>query len=350
MIKTLKALAIGAVGGAVFYAADLPLAWMLGSMCITTAFAVRGLDMAVDNTLRKIMTAVLGVMLGSSFTTETFGSLMNWSGGLLLLIISACASMTLVYLLYRRLCGFDRITAYFSAAPGGFNVMYETGEAMGGDGRTIALIHASRIMLVVMTVPLAFRFGIAGDTSGTAVAPSILGQMDELMGYGILLLAGALGYFLGGPLRLPAPHLMGPMVFSAVVHLTGITTAQPPMLLVFAAQLVIGTSIGLRFLGTRVREISRILLISSASTALMIAIAVFLAYEATDMIGISIPGLVLALSPGGLAEMSLVALALGIDVAFVSIMHVIRIMLIVACVPAFYPLVKRIWERADNKA
>ena len=350
MIKTLRSLAIGAVGGAAFYAINLPLAWMLGSMCLATIFAVRGMDLTVDNTLRKIMTAVLGVMLGSSFTTETFSDLMNWSGGLALLVISTFISMTIVYLFYRRLCGFDRITAYFSAAPGGFNVMYETGEALGGDGRTIALIHASRIMLLVMTVPLAFRFGIAGDTPGTAASPSIFGNMDELLGYGLLLLAGALGYVLGKPLRLPAPHLMGPMVFCAAIHMLGITSAQPPMILIFAAQLVIGTSIGLRFLGTTVREIRRVILLSAVSTALMIAIAVFLAYEATDMIGISIPGLVLALSPGGLAEMSLVALTLGIDVAFVSVMHVVRIMMIIACVPALYPLVKRIWDRSDSRA
>jgi hypothetical protein len=60
---------------------------------------------------------------------------------------------------------------------------------------------------------------------------------------------------------------------------------------------------------------------------------------------VSAAGIILALSPGGLAEMSLVALALGIDVAFVSTMHVIRISLIIAIVPMAFSAIERIWVR-----
>ena len=37
----------------------------------------------------------------------------------------------------------------------------------------------------------------------------------------------------------------------------------------------------------------------------------------------------LAFSPGGLAEMSLLALAMGQDVAYVSVLHVVRIALVI---------------------
>ena len=42
---------------------------------------------------------------------------------------------------------------------------------------------------------------------------------------------------------------------------------------------------------------------------------------------------VLAYAPGGLAEMSLVALALGADVAYVAVHHIFRIMFVILGAP-----------------
>lgn len=343
MQATLKSLMIGAIGGGLFFLAGLPLAWMMGSMCITTAFAVRGAKLSVNGTLRKIMTAVLGVMLGSSFAPDTLDNLLTWSSGLLLLAITVFLSMSLVYYYFRKIGKFDPITAYFSAAPGGFNVMYEVGEAKGGDGRTIALIHATRILLLVMTVPLAFRYAI--DLPSTARTIALFGEPGHLEGYLFMTLAGVSGYFLGALLRLPAYHLMGPMFVTGIFSVGGFIDVMPPMVLIYLAQLVIGTAIGLRFLGTTLGEIKRIILLSCGSTFMMILLATIISLLTADYVGISVPGLILALSPGGLAEMSLVALALGIDVAFVSLMHVIRIAFVIACIPLAYPIFEKIWTK-----
>jgi uncharacterized membrane protein AbrB (regulator of aidB expression) len=50
--------------------------------------------------------------------------------------------------------------------------------------------------------------------------------------------------------------------------------------------------------------------------------------------------LILAFSPGGLAEMSLIALALDIDPAFVATHHVVRIFLVVVLAPIAF----RLWR------
>lgn len=346
MYPTIKSLALGAIGGGTFFILDLPLAWMMGSMCLITVLAMRGTSLSVNPELRKIMTAVLGVMLGSSFSPETVGNLQQWSNGLLLLLISLFLFMGAAYLYFRTVGKFDNITAYFCAAPGGFNVMYEVGEAKGGDGRKIALIHATRILLLVMVVPLVFRYGV--KTGEAAKAMNLLGQWEDLAEYFWLLLAAVIGYVAGQKIKLPAYHLMGPLLVAAAFELTGFISVKPPMILIYAAQLVIGTAIGIRFLGTSYKEVRHVILLSVGSTALMMTMATILAFLAAPYVGISIPGLILALSPGGLAEMSLVALALGIDVAFVSIMHVIRIAVIIAVIPAIYPVFNRYWKR-DQK-
>ena len=55
--------------------------------------------------------------------------------------------------------------------------------------------------------------------------------------------------------------------------------------------------------------------------------------------------LLLALSPGGVTEMSLMALALNQDTAFVTTHHVARIALIVTIGPAVYAVLKRVLKR-----
>ncbi len=342
--QTAFALFVGAIGGAIFFVLNFPLAWMLGAMCIATVASLRGRDVSVNETFRKIMTAILGVMLGCGFSTDTLAAMTRWSGGLALLLISIVISMILVYLFYRRVGRLDPVTAYFSAAPGGINVMYEIGQERGGNGSVIALIHASRILILVMTVPMIFRFS-GGFDSSAQMAP-LFGNFNDLIGDGWLLLAAVLGYIGGRLCRLPAYHLMGPLAATAFVQMAGITDVAPPMILVYAAQLVIGTAMGARFLGTRFSDIRNVIALSFASTALMVGIAAAFAWAFADAIGVSGAGIVLAFSPGGLAEMSLVALALGIDVAFVSTMHVIRIALIIAIVPPVYTAIEKFRRRS----
>ena len=51
--------------------------------------------------------------------------------------------------------------------------------------------------------------------------------------------------------------------------------------------------------------------------------------------------IVLAYAPGGLAEMSLIALSLGIETAFVATHHIIRIGLIVVVAPLVFTRIRR---------
>ena len=132
-------------------------------------------------------------------------------------------------------------------------------------------------------------------------------------------------------LRLPAALLVGPMVLSAAVHLGGITVSAPPAPVVALAQVVVGGAVGCRFAGIGLGRIRRDLQFGLGSAAGMIALTVALAAATSALTG-SDP-FALALAPGGLAEMSLIALALGADSVFVSAMHILRIAIIVTLAP-----------------
>jgi hypothetical protein len=340
---TALTLLIGAVGGALAAWIGLPLAWMIGAMLATTAAAMAGGRIVVQRQLRALMVTVLGVMLGSAFHPEILRRLGDWLGGIALLAAYIPVVTAIVYLYFRRFTTFGRTTAYFSAMPGGLNEMIIVGEAMGGEGRAIALVHATRILVVVMTIPFYFRFV---ERLGVPAAPpgAGLGALP-LADAALLTLCGVLGWSLARLLRVPAAQLVGPMMLSAAMHLGGLTASRPPAELVAVAQIVVGSAIGGRFAGLRLVEVSRILLVAVGAALLMLVLTVAATALLGDALGTSRAGLALALAPGGLAEMSLVALALGVDTAFVATMHVLRIAIIVILAPAAFRLARAWRER-----
>ena len=332
-------LGVGLLGGTVFYLAGLPLAWMLGSMSVCIAAALSGARPLVPLGLRKVMLAILGVMLGSAFSPQLLDQAAHWSLSLGVLLLSMAVATTLVMAYFRRVAHMDLPTAYFSAAPGGVNEMVVTGAALGGDERTIALIHFLRILMIVCTVPFVFR--LVTGVHSAPLSRSMGSLLDLAPADGLILLACAGGGALIGRLvRLPASGLLGPMLASAIIHVAGLTASHPPSELIIAAQIVTGSGLGCRLVGLNWRHLAAAARIATGSTLILITIAAGASGLLSAVSGLPFSMLMLSFVPGGLAEMSLIALSLGEDVAFVSTHHVLRVILVIACAPLVFRLLK----------
>ena len=331
-----QGLALGAGGGFLFNLLDMPLSWMLGAMCVTTAASLAGVKVQVPGGLRTVMIAVLGVMLGSVFSPEIFDNLARWAHGLVALVIYVAIVAALGVVYFMKVAGFDRVTAYFSAMPGGLSEMALVGDALGGDGRTISLIHTVRILLLVLVIPVYFRFVEGLEVPATAQTGGITGL--DIGGAALLITCGFAGFWLARRLKVPAAGLVGPMVLSAAIHLAGLTQSHPPAEVIAIAQVGIGAAVGGRFAGVSIRRVAHILRLGAGSAVLMLALTAALAWGVASLGGTGFFVMVLALAPGGLAEMSLIALALGADTVFVSTMHIARIGLIITLAPFAYRL------------
>jgi membrane AbrB-like protein len=324
-IPVVLALIIGTIGGAAFKYLTSPLPWMLGSMAFVTIAVLSGLKLRMPGKLRGGMITVLGVMLGSSFTPDIIKNMGQWVFTISALAVWMVAVGVLALIYFRVIAKYDPVTAYFSATPGGLNEMVMIGGQMGGDDRVISMTHAARIMLVVVSIPLWYRFDSAFHV---VLPPGKSGLLEfPLADIAILTACAVGGYLLARVIRIPAGPLVGPMVLSAAVHLAGLTSSQPPTELVAAAQVVIGATIGCRFMGMPLSRIGRVV---------MHAFTIATAYVLARWTGLPLAGLVLAFAPGGLAEMSLVALALSIDVALVASHHIARIVMVVFLAPAIF--------------
>jgi uncharacterized protein len=130
-------------------------------------------------------------------------------------------------------------------------------------------------------------------------------------------------------------------VLSGIAHVSALTGSKPPDALVAFAQIAIGAAIGGRFGGMAIRHIAKISGHAIVSAVIMLALGVSFSLALARLTGYPLPALVLAFAPGGLAEMSLIALALSVDAAFVASHHVARIVMVVTIAPLIYRLTRK---------
>ncbi|MCB5409186.1 AbrB family transcriptional regulator [Pseudogemmobacter faecipullorum] len=330
-------LSLGTAGGLLFWQLGLPLPWMLGALSATMIASVCGLPLAGPDRFRPWVVAVIGVMLGARFSPEVMAQALSWLGSLGLLTLCLIAMGLVNVPFYRFIGGYDWRTSYFAGMPGGLAEMIELAEAKGGKVQPVILSHSLRIVVTIALIAVWFRL-ILGHSVGSGAGFSVALSWSEA---GLLLAAAVFGSLIGRALRWPAPTFLGPMALSAVLHLSGISESAPPGILVNAAQIVLGTVLGCRFRGVPLAALRHAALLSLGSTALILGLALGFSWAMQALLGIDMMQALLALAPGGLTEMGLIALAIEADVAFVALHHVVRILIVLVAAPLVFTLFDR---------
>jgi len=334
-------LLIGGVGGWCLNLLNVPLAWMLGAMIVTAILSAAGAPLKASKFIRALMLAVLGVAIGSTFSPDLLQSAGAWVVSLCVLALYAVTTSLGGAHLLSYVSSWSPATRFFSAVPGGLTDMILAGGERGGDEPTMALIHTIRIMVTVLVIPLAFS--LSGHPPDR-LAPGVVPSWEALTGDGAFWLfgAGIIGMLSGKFVRLPAYVFTGPMIASVAVHLAGLSAAKPPADIVNVAQVAIGVSIGCRFVGVNVRMVAQQITVGIGYGLTLVTVGALFAVVTEQITGLSFWSLWLAFAPGGLAEMVLMGLAVGIDPAFVSTHHLFRFLLVLLIARGLFVLYRRI--------
>ncbi len=318
------ALAMGTAGGIGFYLLGIPLAFMLGSMTACMIAAMAGLPVRAPMAVRPPMTATIGTMIGASVSPAALAYLpsLGWSMAVLLVYATVAGGLCTLY--FYRVVGFDLRTAYFSGMPGGLVDMVTLADEYGAEPHKVAIVHTLRIMIVVFTVPITvLTLTGASRVSGFNTAITLADVDAEFLFW--FPFSALLGIALGVWLKLPARFMVGPMLVSATVHATELTSYKLPFELVVMAQIVLGATIGCRFVAISPREIASVAVAAVGSTTVMLASAAFFAFIVTEITGRNFLTIFLGYAPGGLAEIGLLALALQIETTVITAHHIARL-------------------------
>jgi len=329
--------ALGAAGALAALALRLPLPWLLGPLFATGLAAALGPRRPVFPGLRQAGQAVVGAALGLYFTGEVLSAIGAGFPWMLLTSAAALGSGMAGASLLRRRAHLAPATAFYAGVPGGAADMAVFGEQAGGDPSVIALAQGLRVAAVVSVLPLGLQaWGARGADlwapQALPVAPAGLAWLAACSVTAALLLTRA---------RFPNGWLMGPLLASGLLTATGHAQSAVPRPLVDLAQLLLGCALGHRFERELIRSarvlLPAILLATAQGMALLGAFGALLALTW----GRSVPTLLLATAPGGIAEMGLTARTLQLGVPLVTAFHVVRLLAVLTLAPATY----RLWLR-----
>ncbi|WP_299351187.1 AbrB family transcriptional regulator [uncultured Shimia sp.] len=328
-LSVLVKLAVGFVGGVIAWQLGLPMPFLTGALFITAAVALSRSNTPKTATsfpriIRQSFTAIIGVMIGQNFSPELFGILDTLWLSLGAILIFVILSHGIGFVIYRYLGRYDRETAIFASVPGGLIEAITFAEQSGAKVNIVTVQHFARVILVITIVPLLF-FAWTGEVVGSAAGVEMAGASYSLWDIALTVVVAGVGMVVGKRLKLPAAILIGPLILSAGLQLSGVLPAHAPTWLLTAAQLVVGVGLGAEFQGIGRAQLVRSLGLGLVAMVAYLLLALGFAAALVVVVDIPFSALFLSFAPGGVTEMSLVALSLNVGPIIVATHHVFRI-------------------------
>lgn len=326
--------AAAVAGGSVAYLIGIPMPFLIGGVIGSAIFVVSyeqsGRQLGkLPPYLRPAAIAATGAMIGSKVTPGLLSVLPAfWISAVAILpfVLLAHAGS---YAMLRYVGRYNVTDAYFAAMPGGLVEALLLGEKAGADTRVLTVQHFIRVLSVVVVVPLLFYL-VTGEVVGSAAGtddPAAESAQYGLIDIALILILAVTGLILGRKLRLPAGHLMGPLILAVIVSLSGLADIAVPEWLLHSAQLIVGTTLGAQFSGINRSMLRQCFKMGVMTVTYMLVLGFVFASLLEPYVPADVSAMFVSFAAGGLAEMSLIALSLDLSPIVVALHHLIRIFL-----------------------
>lgn len=325
------------LGGAIAAMLNAPIPWLLGSLLLTAVLTGSGVALQkLSSPVERWMRVLIGTALGSS-VAESLG---GFGISTALSIIASVVSVVLVVVggswYFKRFLIMTRAEAFLCSLPGGLSFMLALADdkrvATPGSRPRIALVHTVRVVSLVLFISLiAFILGtekpqesfVGWFTSGIVL------DWQLLILFALALFSGLLARYLsiaGGDVTIP-------LVISSVAYATGVIDIQLPQIVITVAMITFGSIIGCELGSGPLKEYPRLAGGSIIFTTAAFVLAALFALLFGKLTGFGFLNLFLALSPGGIAEVALIALSLGLNVGLIAFVHLCRFLFIMLVGP-----------------
>jgi len=203
--------------------------------------------------------------------------------------------------------------------------------------RTLSLVHATRVMVIVVALPFLLTWIWDADLTNPPGVPASTIAPDQLV---LMVLCGLVGWQAAKRVGMFGATILGPLLLAAAFALAGILQHRPPVEAIWAAQFFIGMSVGCKYAGVTLSEVRTDVTAGLGFCIILILLTVVFA-ETIHLTGLAPPmETLLAFAPGGQAELTVLALIVGADMAFVVAHHVLRIFVVILSAPLFARIFK----------
>lgn len=321
-----------AVGGALAEGSGLPSGFLLAGASVGLAFALAAPgQLMISRGAFNLAQAVTGVALGSVVSASALGTLSAiWLP--VLALTAATLGITIGSgVVFGRLAHIDSYTASLGMIAGGAAGIVAMAADLGADERVVGFLQYLRVLVVTIVTSLMAPLLFGSQESTSLREASLLGDPD---GWALILVAVPLGVFVGRLVRLPAPALLGPLVFSMAVVLSasGLSLAVPP-LLAYLAFAGIGLQIGVAFDVAALREVRRLALPAAGTNLAVLLVCAGLGVLLAMATGTSALDGYLATTPGGIFAVLPIVYGSDVNTTFVLAIQVLRMLIMILAAP-----------------
>ena len=341
----LKALAVGIPAGYLFDLLDTPIPWMIGPMIAVATLNLMGVRMHSPPYARHLGQVILGSAVSLYFTPPVVAAL----AGNLPAIVAATIAVFLIgalgAVMLSQVSGVERKSTFFASIPGGAMAMAVLAERYGAQIAPVAVAHSLRVSLVVILIPFALTYG-GIPLEASAYRPVL--PLD----FAILLPWLSFSFLLGEISERMGFHngcLLMPIFFGAALTVSGIELSAVPHRLMDFAQLMFGLVLGARYERAFFARYRMFIPFALLNSFFILIASIIAATALAWAFSLPIATMILATSPGGLAEMTITAQALQISVPLVIAFHLFRVVMVNMGTQYFYACAAWMFDRNDRK-
>jgi uncharacterized protein len=326
-----ETLAFAAVGGLALGLAGMPAGYLSGAILMVAVASLAGRPMLMPLVPMRILLVLIGISLGAVVTPATLNGMATYP----LSIAALLAAMTCISIsgaAYLRVVhGWDKITAYLAAAPGGLSQVMGLAAEFDADIRAIAIVQTVRVVIIAVGLPAGLALlGLVGHASRGVGGPFDPAQLGELA---ILVAASTVASIVAYFIRFPGGLLFGAMLTSAALHGSGYIHVAMPWWVTNTVMIAFGAVTGSRFAGTPLRLLADFIGAAFGSFAVAVAVTAVFAAGLVGILGLPIGEVMIAYAPGAVDAMMLLALALNLDPVYVGAHHLVRIFFVSLAMP-----------------
>ena len=286
---------------------NIPLAWFLGPMLITSLASLMGLKIKMPKLVLSSILILLGLYIGNYIDKSLFSQMHQWAFTSLIMLVYIIVSVLIVSKYLQIFSKYGRKTSIFSAAPGALGPLMILAEDEKSDLSQVATSHLIRLIIIITVFP--FIVNSFYDVENVKIAEEII--KDQNIFHLILLIISSITLIIiFDKFRIPAALLSGTLFPSGFLQISEIASYQLTPNIIDYCLLILGASVGCRFADKTFGEIARNALHSFVATFLLVVLGLLAAFAASLTIDKNFFTLLLSYCPGGIYEVAVIAIFL----------------------------------------
>ena len=322
---------------------NIPLAWMLGPMIITSIGALIGLKVKMPKLALSSILIILGIHIGNYIDQNLFNQMINWIWTSMIMLIYIIVSILIVSKYLQKYADYGQKASIFSAAPGALGPLMILAENEKTDLSQVATSHLIRLIIIITIIPIII---VNNAITETFIVDDFNYMAQNHFNLIMLIFASIIFILIFDKIKAPAALLSGTLFASGLLQMTDVATYKLPDTSINFCLLILGASVGCKFAKKTFKEIANNSLHSLVATTILVLLGFIAAYVATFFVDTNILTLILSFSPGGIYEVAVIAIAFDLEPDFVAFHHIIRLLFILFMVPIILKLINKfkIWS------